>query len=130
MGVNMQPANFVVVGVLVPAIQFQPQPLILGTCPAQHSEPFRTPPQSPAGAPMKSFATEVQSSSTVAPDDSQGKRKKGSNARRENPIPILKQGRWLGQIALFPMKRQLREALAAAEREKAAAERENASASH
>ena len=79
---------------------------------------------------MKSFATEVQSSSTVAPDDSQGKRKKGSNARRENPIPILKQGRWLGQIAQFPMKRQLREALAAAEREKAAAERENASASH
>ena len=107
--------NLVVVGVLV-AVPMNPQPLFLATCP-QHPEPFRPPPQSPLGAPTESSATEVPSRSTAL-QNSQWRKKKGSEAK-QNPIPILKQHRWGGQIAQFPMKRQLREALAAAEREKA-----------
>ena len=117
MGMYMQQGtmapNFVVVGVLV-AVPINPQPLFLATCPVQQPEP----PQSPSGASTESSATEVPSRST-APQNSQWK-KKGSQAQ-ENPIPILKQHRWGGQIAQFPMKRQLREALAAAERQKASA---------
>ena len=122
MGMQMQQGaiapNLVVVGVLV-AVPMNPQPLFLATCPVQQPEPFRTPPQSPSGAPTESSATEVPSRST-APQNSQWKKKKGSQAQ-ENPIPILKQHRWGGQIAQFPMKRPLREALAAAERKKASA---------
>ena len=113
--VEVFPHNLVLVGVLV-AVPMNPQPLFLAPCPAQQE------PRGNSSQPAASGASLATANHTVAPETSQWKKKKGENAK-QNPVPILKKWQWGGQIAQFPMKRQLREALAAAEREKASVPR-------